>query len=82
MPENFDLGWYAIEEEMELYMDGGDLQSVFVDHLHVDEQSDTHRYLARHYDRAGELLTELSLKEDDLERVLRDRETTDRPAHI
>lgn len=82
MPENFDLGWYAIEEEMKLYVNAGDLETVFVDFIHVDEQADSHRYLARHYDRAGELITELSQKEDNLERVLQDRETTSRPSHI
>jgi len=81
MTENFDLGWYAIEDEWDLYING-DLESVFVDFLHVDEKANGDGYTARHYDQAGELLTEISLDADDLESVLQDRETTNRPAHI
>lgn len=75
------LGWYHIDAEWSLYIDG-QLQQVHVDYIHVDEHATDNEYVVDHYDRTGNSLCRLTLASDDIEPELQGREPTNRPAHI
>jgi hypothetical protein len=71
MPEGFKPGLYEIGEVWELYVDG-ELKPVYVESITVyPKETD---YEVTHYDDSGDVITELSLTEEDLESILRDRE--------
>lgn len=78
---DIQLGWYYIDEEWSLYIDG-QLQQVHVDHIYVDEHATDDEYVVDHYDRTGDRLRRLTLSSEDIEPELQGREPTNRPAHI
>jgi len=95
MPESFELGWYYVDRVMNLYVDEYDealqetkrvLSYVKVEYLCVDEHPDEFMrddgYNVKHFGRDGELITTLSLTEEDLKDEIGDLEPTDRPMHI
>jgi len=74
-------GWYYIDETWNLYVDGV-LEKRHVDFLQVDVTPDGERFVARHYDRGGEIITTCTIDEDDIENELADEEPIGRPPHL
>jgi len=77
-----ELGWFYIDEKWDLFIDGEHEKDVHVDFINVGEKAHGDGYVIKHFDRAGELLTTVTVDEEDLSDVVGSRSPTDRPAHI
>jgi hypothetical protein len=79
-----ELGWYIIEEEWNLWLDGG-LEEREVYAINVDEVAEGvdevkgEDYVVKHFDRRGELITTERLTDNDIAPEIEERETVSHP---
>jgi hypothetical protein len=79
-----ELGWYIIEENWSLWLDGGleqrEVYAINVDEAAegVDEEAEQN-YVVKHFDRRGELITTERLTASDIAPEIEERETVSHP---
>lgn len=81
MAKDIVLGWYQIEENWDMHIDG-ELTNKYIDYIHIAEKTDEHNYRVEHYGADGELIADYLVHEDDFGEELSDYYGVTSPSHI